>query len=140
MGYLLAVGSAVAIGLAYAIEQRVIAKFSTPQVMLIFRVFGLALISPVLFTRGISNGILQNKSDVFYIGVATAAYLVAGALMLGAMRRIGAAQASVGEITYPIFASVFVFLFYHQKLSPLFYVGAFVMVVGAAIVAFGLEK
>jgi len=133
-GYVLASIAGLTIGLAFAIESKVIERLGNVQVMYIYRWMGAVLSIPLYFLAKDRRPVLQAKVSLWLLATETFLYAIAGWVMLLAMRKIGAPRAGVFEISYPIFTALFCTVLFNHKLTPWFYVGTAIMIAGASII------
>lgn len=141
-GYVLASIAGVAIGLAFALESKLIEQLGNVQTMYLYRWINAVLAVPLFFIAKDVRPLAKAKGSVALLVVEAVLYMVAGYAMLCAMRKIPAARAGAFEISYPLFTAIFCAVFFGQKLTPGFYVGALIMAIGAAIVVWsdGVNK
>ena len=139
-GLLYAIGAAVAWGIVYTIEQRILKGASPFALLFADAVLSVILLLPVLYFQwGSIVSIVNSSSNIWVmILIALALTIAANFFIFSAVKILGASTASVFEIAYPFFVVIFTYVAFQSKPSLYFLLGAVLMFGGAAIIiAFG---
>ena len=136
IGFIYAIGAAIAWGLAYTIDQKILADM--PPVILLFVSFviGTILLLPAVLTQSGSlvSILTLSKARVFLILFSIALATLANYLIFASIERLGASLASVFEIAYPLFVFLFSFLIFGSELNIYVLAGSILIFLGSAII------
>lgn len=135
-GYILAVSAALAWGLVYAIDQKVLERLSVWQYVFWHGVAGILVALPFVARNPVAG---IHRQSFGLLASAFVLALIAEYLILGAIQRVGASRAGVIEIAYPLFTMLFVALLYRERMPLAFYLGSVLIVAGAAVVTYSCK-
>lgn len=135
-GYVLATLAALAWGLVYAFDQKVLERLSVWHYVFWHGVASVLVALPFVARNPVA-GIPRQSFGLLALTFAVA--LVAEYLVLGAIQRVGASRAGIIEIAYPLFTMLFMALLYGERMPLAFYLGSVLIVVGAAVVAYSCK-
>lgn len=135
-GYAYAIGAAVVWGLVYTIDQKILTKISTPNLLVIDAIVtGLIMLPFVLRdTSSIKNLFSTGKVTLLLVALTIILALVANALIFSSIRVLGASGASILEIAYPFFVVLFSYLFFRATPNLYFFIGGALIFAGAAVI------
>lgn len=135
IGVLLAIGAAIAWGLEYTCEQKILERWKPSQVITVSYGIGFLISLPFSLSGTSKITALFQGRDIFLIGAILLLSLAADVLILTAISKIGASRASVFEIAYPFFIMLFAAMFFHERLPLVFYLGGSFITCGATLIA-----
>lgn len=136
LGFIYAIGAALAWGFAYTIDQKILVHTSPLVLLFISFVVGAILLLPAILMQGEGlASVLQLDTPrlsliLFSISLAT----IANFLILASIARLGASLASILEISYPFFVFLFSFLLLGAELNISVFIGALLIFAGSAII------
>ena len=136
VGFIYAIGAALAWGLAYTIDQKILADISPAVLLFVSFIIGAILLLPAVLTQGGSLASVLNLDRVrlllilFSIMLAT----LANYLIFASIERVGASLASVFEIAYPFFVFIFSFFIFGSELNVFVIAGSLLIFAGSAII------
>ena len=136
VGLIYAIGAALAWGLAYTIDQKILADTSPAVLLFVSFIIGAILLLPAVLTQGGSLVSVLNLDRtrllliLFSIMLAT----LANYLIFASIERVGASLASVFEIVYPFFVFLFSFLIFGSELNASVIAGSLLIFAGSAII------
>jgi drug/metabolite transporter (DMT)-like permease len=137
IGFIYAIGAAMAWGLAYTIDQKILADVSPLTLIFINSLFTTIIIVPFIMYKGeiwkslISLGRGTQLLMILEVAlVTTAAFLI-----LSGIKELGASTASILEIIYPFFVVFFSYIFFNQQPNLYFYLGGALVFAGSLILA-----
>jgi drug/metabolite transporter (DMT)-like permease len=140
IGYLYALGSAIAWGLIYVINQKMLVHNSPLAVMfmqsLITAIIALPVYALSLKFSGESTAqiLFVNKTNILYFLSIAALTALSLFLIFSSIKLIGVSSASVIEISYPFFIVVFSYLFFRSTINAYFLLGTLLIFIGSAII------
>lgn len=135
-GIIFAILASVTWGIVYILEQKALA--SVPPILflaLVFLVGGILLLPVILAQRSEIQTILRSgKNTLFLILLTQALFVIANYFIFCSVKRLGAATASLFEITYPLFIALFGFWIFGSNLNIYFWIGGFFILIGSLII------
>ena len=136
IGFIYAIGAAIAWGLLYAIDQKILANTSPIIFMFVVFVVGAILLSPVVFSQNTALVSLFSlgKARLLLILCSVVLAILANYMILASIQKLGASLASVLEISYPFFVFFFSFLIFGAELNAYVLVGSIFIFLGSAII------
>ena len=136
IGFIYAIGAALAWGLAYTIDQKILADTSPAVLLFISFIIGAILLLPAVLTQGGSLVSVLNlgKTRLLLILFSIALATLANYLIFASIARLGASLASVFEIAYPFFVFLFSFLIFGSELNIYVIAGSLLIFAGSAII------
>lgn len=139
-GILFAVSAAATWGLVYVLEQKVLYDFTVAKFLLYQSLFvGLLAVVIILFFPTQGNFISKLDWKVLVqptFIILMLATFVADFLILKAVQNIGATNATLFELSYPIFTVIFAFFILRQPIHWLTLVGGLLVITGSTIVVY----
>jgi len=140
LGYLLALVSSILWGLTYCLDQKVLSSVSPFQLFFLQSLSGVILSGGIWLMQGhhvrelfaIDTTQLHPKFLILTLFIATAA----GLSIFGSIRLLGASRASLLEISYPFFVSVFTYLLFKEALTIQIAIGGLLIFIGSAVIVF----
>lgn len=138
VGIIFAIGAAVAWGIVYAIDQKILLELSPVALLFLYSLTSAIMLAPFVFLeRGLWGSIVtMSKDTALFVAVSLVLSLVANVLILYAIQSLGAATASVLEITYPIFVVLTTLILFGTFPSAYVLIGGFIILVGAMVVTY----
>ena len=133
-GYLYAIGAAVTWGLMYAIDGKILEKFS-PMNLLFIQCFLLAIVTLPFFILG--NGwadLTKNRAVWPLIALTILLAVIANFWILKSIQLLGATTASSFEISYPFFVAIFSMLLFGARLSLPVVMGGMLIFLGSIVI------
>ena len=136
VGLIYAIGAALAWGLAYTIDQKILADTSPAVLLFVSFIIGAILLLPAVLAQGGSLVSVLNLGKtrllliLFSIGLAT----LANYLIFASIERVGASLASVFEIAYPFFVFLFSFFIFGSEINASVIAGSLLIFAGSAII------
>ncbi len=139
-GILLAIGAAITWGLVYVLEQRVLGQFSVMKFLFFESIFMLVIsLLSILFFENISSLTTSKNFRVIFAPsffLLIAATFLADYLILRSVQSAGATFASMFEITFPLFVTVFAFFILRQPIHWITLLGAALIIAGSMLVIY----
>lgn len=135
--YIYAIGAAVAWGMVYTIDQRLLKDLSPITLMLINSLVTSAVLIPFAYLQrtAIAESIAATPLRVWSLVIMTLLFtILANFLIYSSIKYLGASTAAVFEIAYPFFVILFTYLLFGGTLSTSFLVGAVFIFIGSAII------
>lgn len=137
LGFIYAIGAAITWGLAYTIDQKILAN--TPVTVFLFYAFiiGVIFLLPVVFTYERDALISVATTDLtraFLILFSVALATLANFLILASISHLGAPLASVFEISYPFFVFLFSFFLFGAQFNLSVIAGALLIFAGSVVI------
>lgn len=138
IGFLYALGAAVAWGFVYTIDQLILNEVSPRALLLIDAVLTMIIALPFLiFYRGVgipTDGI--SLKTWAYILIALFIGILANYFIFSSISSSGASYASIIEISYPFFVVIFSYFILKAVPNWSFLIGAIFLFIGSAIIVF----
>lgn len=140
VGFIYALGSAIAWSLIYVINQKMLAHNSPLAVMFMQSLITAVIMLPIyaisLKAGGESTAqiISVNKANIFYFLLIAALTAVILFLIFSSIKFIGVSAASAIEISYPFFIVLFSFLFFRSSTNIYFLLGSLFIFIGSVII------
>ncbi len=136
LGIIYAVGAAVAWGLAYTIDQKILLNTSPLPLLFVSLVVGAILILPVLLLQGsvVMDIFTLGKTQLLLVVISVALATFANYLIFASIEHVGASLAAAFEISYPFFVFFFSYLIYGAQLNIYVFLGSFLIFAGSAII------
>jgi drug/metabolite transporter (DMT)-like permease len=136
IGFLYSIAAAVTWGLVYAFDQRILSDLSPVTLLTIDAILTLIVIIPVFFLQ--DHHIREIASvphrDWIFIIVSLVLAVLANFLIYSGIKNVGANLASMIEIAYPLFVTLFCFILFRDKINAWVAVGGGLMIIGAMII------
>lgn len=134
--FLYPIGAAISWGLIYNIDQKILSKLSPLSFLFVYFLLGTILTLPILFVnyqeiRSLSS---SGSNNLWLILISTALVVIASFLILSGVKILGAPAASILEIIYPLFVTIFGFFIFKESISWYFALGGLLIFAGSAIV------
>lgn len=138
-GFLYAIGAAIAWGLVYTIDQRILRNASPFALLFIDALFTVVILLPIVLLQKNSLSSLFGNSAVsgriwIFIVVSLIFAALANFLIFSSIRILGASTASIFEIAYPFFVVIFSYFAFRSVPSVYFLLGAAFIFLGAIII------
>jgi len=127
-------------GLGFVFMERAMQSVSAGTFMLVDALVGIALVSSLFLFRieSFSSEVLQNRQTMLYLLAGAAAPGIAWLITIYAVKNISAAYATAGEVSYPLFTVLFLFLIFGvRNFDWTVLVGAALIIAGALILLSG---
>ncbi len=137
LGILYAIAAAVVWGIVYTVDQKVLVTLNPITLVFVQGIVSSLLLLPFILYSHSKGNSLPSKKDIILILVTVVLTALANFLIFSSIKRIGATHSSIIEISYPFFVTLFTFLFFVEKISISFIVGAILIFIGSAIVIYG---
>ena len=136
IGFMYAIGAALAWGLAYTIDQKILAYISPVILLFISFIIGAILLLPAVLGQSDSlvSVLSLGKTRLFLILFSIMLATLANYLIFASIERLGASLASVFEISYPFFVFLFSFLIFGSTLNAYVIAGSLLIFAGSAII------
>lgn len=140
LGFLYAFGSAIAWGIIYIINQRMLIHNSPLAVMFIQALITTAIMLPFYIIFLAFNGespvqiLALNKINIFYFLLNSFLIASAAFLIYSSIKLIGAPMATIIEIAYPFFIVIFSFILFKSTVNVYFLLGSLLIFIGSAII------
>ncbi|OGZ43608.1 MAG: hypothetical protein A3C84_00465 [Candidatus Ryanbacteria bacterium RIFCSPHIGHO2_02_FULL_48_12] len=136
IGFIYAIAAAITWGLVYTLDQKILMKVSPLVLLCVDSLLVAAITLPILASDQQSIRVLASSGTwnlgLIFISVVLA--VLANFFIFSAIKILGASDASVFEIAYPFFVSLFSFLMFKTNLSFYFLLGACFIFVGSFII------
>lgn len=138
VGIIFAIGSAMAWGIVYAIDQKILLELSPVALLFLYSLASAVMLAPFVFLeRGIWTSVVTLSRDTaLFVGLSLILSLIANVLILYAIQSLGAATASVLEITYPVFVVLTTLILFGTFPSVYVLLGGFIILIGAMVVTY----
>lgn len=135
-GLFYAVAAAITWGLVYTIDQRVLKGLSPLTLLFVDSVLTGILLLPIAFLQRNSLTSLSTVSGRIWILVVVSLALAALAnfFIFSSIKILGASTASIFEIAYPFFVTLFTYIIFGTELNVYFFIGAILIFAGSAII------
>ncbi|MCX6780320.1 MAG: DMT family transporter [Candidatus Magasanikbacteria bacterium] len=136
IGYLFALGAAVAWGMVYTLDQKIMDKVSPLSLLFFSYIVSALIVLPLMFfEKGSFQSIINSgKNNLGLLLFSTFLTILASFLILSSVKILHAPTASVIEISYPLFVALFAFLLYNETITWRFALGALLVFSGTAII------
>jgi drug/metabolite transporter (DMT)-like permease len=137
IGFIYAIGAAMAWGLAYTIDQKILADVSPLTLIFINSLFTTIIIAPFIMYKGEmwKSLISLSRGTQLLIMLEVTLVTAAAFLILSGIKELGASTASILEIIYPFFVVFFSYIFFSQQPNLYFYLGGTLVFAGSLILA-----
>ncbi len=138
LGIIFAFGAAVAWGVVYTIDQKVLSDLSPLALLFVYYVITIIVLAPFVFTQSsVMQGIQNIKPGTMLLIVLAVIFgTVANMLILNSINILGASTASIVEITYPLFVVLIAFALYGTMPNLYVLLGGAVILAGSMIVTY----
>ena len=138
IGFAYAVGAAITWGVVYTIDQKILVATSPLTLLFINSFITALIILPVLFIDRISIAALlaSGKRNLVLVLVSITLAAVANYFIFAAIKHVGAAPASIIEIAYPFFVTLFTFIAFQTLPSIYTLAGGLLIFIGAAMITY----
>ena len=133
IGIVYAILASIVWGLDYVILQKTLVKISPIALLLVQSLITVIVLLPFAFTNFESVRSLD-KTALFLIVLSSITLVLANFLIFSSIKLLGAPMASVIEISYPFFVTLFAFLFFRTPLNWFFFLGAIFIFIGSLII------
>ncbi len=136
VGFVYAVGAAIAWGLVYAIDQKILSDISPMTLLFINSVITAIIMLPFIFFNNgsIKDVFVSGKTSLSLIFISVILVTLANFLILSGIKNLGASTASIIEIAYPFFVVLFSFLLFRSTPNMYFFIGGAFLFVGLVII------
>lgn len=136
LGFIYAIGAAIAWGLAYTLDQKILASISPLVLLFISFVVGALFLLPAILAQDevFTPLFMLTKARGFLIIFSIALATLANYFIFASIECLGASSASVFEITYPFFVFLFSFLIFGAQPNGYVFIGALLIFFGSAII------
>lgn len=136
IGFIYSIAAALAWGLTYTIDQKVLEKVSPTTLLLAHAVITIIFSIPLFFLEGstLKSVLYSTKSNFGLILLTALLGAVASFCILSGIKLLGASTASIFEIAYPFFVVFFSYLIYRTELTVAFTIGALFIFIGSLII------
>lgn len=136
IGFIYSIAAALAWGLTYTIDQKVLEKVSPITLLLSHALITVIFSIPLFYLEGSTfKSVLYSTKTNFGLILLTALLgAVASFCILSGIKILGASTASIFEIAYPFFVVFLSYLLYRTELATPFYIGAFLIFLGSLII------
>lgn len=135
LGLLFALGAAVTWGIIYTVDQKILVQISPMNLLFLNGVITMILTLPFFLMSKESRHLVSLPSNTIYlVFLSVALGVLAGFFIYSGIRLLGAGMASIFEISYPLFVTLFTLLFLGESPTPYFWLGSVLMVAGAGII------
>lgn len=135
MGYIYAVTAAITWGFVYAIDQKILAKVSATNLLIIHSVFTLLILLPLWFFHSSGAKTFSlDKSSAWFIAFSLVFTLIANLLIYLAIQHLGSSKAAIFEIAYPFFVVIFSLIMFKMQVNGYFVLGSLLLFIGSAII------
>lgn len=138
IGLLVAIGASLTWGLVYVFDQKILTELSPVTLLFAQALLTVFVLAPFVYLQGDAVESIRNVSKttgVFLLGTLVLTVL-ANMLILYSIQYLGAATASMLEITYPLFVVFFALLFFGTLPSVYVLIGGILILIGAMLVAY----
>lgn len=133
IGIVYAILASVVWGLDYVILQKTLVKISPIALLLVQSLITVIVLLPFAFANFESIRSLD-KTALFLIILSSITLVLANFLIFSSIKLLGAPMASVIEISYPFFVTLFAFIFFKAPLNWFFFLGAAFIFIGSLII------
>ena len=136
VGFVYAVGAAIAWGLVYAIDLKILSDISPMTLLFINSVITAIIMLPFIFFNNgsIKDVFVSGKTSLSLIFISVILVTLANFLILSGIKNLGASTASIIEIAYPFFVVLFSFLLFRSTPNMYFFIGGAFLFVGLVII------
>ena len=142
LGIVFSILAAISWGAVYVIDQKILETLPVTWLMLLDSLLKIFIIIPFLYFSGESINSLNSYLKVSgyqLVFVGTVISCIAGFFILSSIKYLGATPAAIIEISYPLFAAIFAWIFLGQKYGMQVYLGALLVFLGSYIVVKGIR-
>ena len=138
IGFAYAIGAAITWGLVYTIDQKILINTSPIVLLFIDSIITMLIMLPfALYSRiEIKNVFASGWQNIGLIIFTAVLAVLAGYLIFMSIKMLGASMASVIEIAYPFFVVLFTLIIFRTAPGIYFYIGALLIFVGSALIAY----
>lgn len=135
-GFIYSLGAAIAWGLVYAIDQKILAGVAPMTLLFIDTVIAAIIMLPfVFFSHGsIKNALFSGKANLSLIVLSVALAILANFLIFSGIKNLNASTASMIEIAYPFFVVLFSYILFRSTPNIYFYIGGVLVFIGSMII------
>lgn len=136
LGFAFALAAAVAWGLVYAIDQKLLAQTSPLALLFLDSLITAAVLVPFVWfeRRELANLFHAGTATLGLLAISALLAILAGWFILSGIQLIGAAEASVVEIAYPFFVVLFSIILYGFEPTVPFIAGGILIFSGASLI------
>ncbi len=138
LGYTLAILASALWGLTYVLDQKVLSSLSVFKLYFLHSCFGVMIAGLILLFQGQSLTELfsydATKLSVRIVTLTLLVGAVASLAIFGSIQTLGAAKASILEISYPFFVAIFSFLLFRETITLPVLIGGLFIFLGAVII------
>lgn len=136
LGFIYAIGAAIAWGLAYTLDQKILASISPLILLFISFVVGALFLLPAVLTQqgAFAPFFVLTKARFALIIFSIALATLANYLIFASIERLGASSASVFEIAYPFFVFLFSFFIFGAQPNGYVFIGSLFIFFGSVII------
>lgn len=136
IGFIYALGAAIAWGLAYTLDQKILNDISPLTLIFINSLATVTIIAPFIFYRGEAwrSLISASKNTQALLILEVLLVTTAAFLILSGIKELGASTASILEIIYPFFVVFFSYLIFGSQPNLYFYLGGILVFLGSIII------
>lgn len=136
-GFLFAISAAIAWGLVYVLSERVLKELNPLTLLFLYGVVTAVVLLPFILTGHIDlRPFVSGTRPVLTLVLASVLLtVIANFLILVSIEKLGATTAAFIEISYPLFAALFVFLFFSTLPTIGTVIGGLLILVGAAVIS-----
>ena len=136
IGSILALSAALMWGIAYSIDQKILTKVSPLSILAVSSLVAVIIVVPFFFASPDMRKELfsLNKETVLLTALSMIIGIIGNILILNSIKRIGATEASMLEITYPFFITLFSIVLFKQPLTLPFIAGSLLIFAGASLI------
>jgi drug/metabolite transporter (DMT)-like permease len=136
IGFLYAIGAALAWGLVYALDQKILSGSSPAAYLFVNSLLTAIIMLPFLFFDGspIKSILSSNQTIIWLIIASVLLAALANFLIFSSIKLLGADDASIIEIAYPFFVVFFSFLIFRSEPNVYFFVGGTLIFIGSVII------
>lgn len=136
IGFIYAIGAAIAWGLVYAIDQKILSGISPITLLFINSMIAAVIMLPFVF---FSNGSIKDlfnsgKTNLWLVVISIILAILANFLIFSSIKALGASTASIIEIAYPFFVVLFSFILFRSTPNIYFLIGGILIFIGSIII------
>lgn len=135
LGVSYAIAAAAVWGLVYTIDEKVLHRISPTEFLFVGSVVSTIVLAPLL-ARSTMNALAPlDRSSLVLLLVTILLNILANFFIYSSIQHSSAAHASIFEISYPFFVTVFSMILLGTRLNAAFFVGSLLLFAGAIIIA-----
>ncbi len=135
LSYFWAILASMTWGLTYALDEKVLRTSSPLHLAIVNACVTLLLFVPIaFFQNGALIDELVHAKNFPLMLLSSALVSLAGLFILYGIKELGASTASIIEISYPFFVMFFTMLLWRERLTPGFFLGGALMLLGSIVV------